>query len=150
MFADVVPAPAKKPKVKRAALQEEPTVKVSFGLPGEVEKTVDVKRPSHPCDRLAIRLDAEALDCVFSFLRLSGFIDVSEQKKADLPAGVWWNKQRGLYMVPHVGEDGKKRTKCYKDLSEATEATASSEHSSRDLPLLDADAVGNLSAGSAP
>ena len=73
VFAEVAATPKKKT--------------ISFGLAGDVDKTVVVKRPSHPCDRLALIMKAESLDNVFTFMRFAGFAGEAE-KKTDVPAGI--------------------------------------------------------------
>jgi len=124
LFADVAAPPRKQPRAKAAKLQDSPTVTVSYG--DDVEKKVLVKRPAHPCDRLAIAMNAESLENVFSYLRMAPFAEESAPKKIDDRVGVWYNKQRNNFMVPFVNQDGQKgrRVKCFKDVQEAMEAAA--------------------------
>ena len=61
--------------------------RISVGLAGDVDKTVVVKRPSHPCDRVAIIMEAKFLDNVFAFILSAGFAGEAE-KKVDVRAGV--------------------------------------------------------------
>jgi len=122
--------------MKAAKLHDSPTLTVSYGLSGDVEKTLLVKRPAHPCDRLAIAMDAESLENVFSYLRMAPFAAAGAVRQLDDRAGVWYNKQRDNFMVPFVNEDGQKRVKCFKDVQQAMHAAAMEAAATRADPVV--------------
>jgi hypothetical protein len=81
---------------------------------------LEVMRPLHPTDRLAVRVDEASLTAVVSFIRFHGFTETLKKTRDDaLPNGVWRVKKRSKCYVVCDKKDGKKRMKYYSDLCEA-------------------------------
>ena len=115
------------PPTKRARKQtEEAPATLDVLIPGVANsgpRLVKMKRPAHPCERLAIPIEPAAIEHVLLYIRMGGF-DVSMKTKEGMqgkPVGVWFNKQRNVWMVPN--SDGK-GSKCFKTLAEASAVAA--------------------------
>jgi len=122
--AAVVEPRPKKPRKR----QPDASVTVEIQLPAVADlaaRPLRVKRPSHPCERLAVPLDTGALQHILLYIHMSGFDLQKKQKVAwqdiqEKPAGAWFNKQRAVWMVP-TG-DGKRWRTCRPQLEPGADA----------------------------
>jgi hypothetical protein len=115
--------PAKKPRMRLRGEEHPSTVAIvipAFGRRGEC--TVAVKRPEHPCDRMAIPIVTDVMDHVLLFMHLSGFDEEVNEvaRPPGTPKGVWWNKSRQCFLVPVVRPDGASSKKSAKTVEECS------------------------------
>ena len=84
-------------------------------------RQVHVKRPVHPCDRVAIELDAVVIDHILAFIREMPF-DMAPDKKPQVSKGVWNCKVRGGFLIKYFDADaGKRRFKFTKSEQSAVD-----------------------------
>lgn len=121
-------------KVRRTAaavkeLRENPQM-LHVQVVGEGQKTmvIDMVRPVHPCDDLAVRLDSEMLEFIFDFIRHRGIsADLLQATRAYASSGsdgVW--KFGDGFVVKVKAEDGAKykRAKTVEQAVEMVQAMA--------------------------
>jgi hypothetical protein len=113
--------PAKKPRMRLRGDEHPATVSIvvpAFGR--RAECTVEVKRPEHPCDKMAIPIVPEVMDHILLFMHLSGFDEevTDVAKPAGTPKGVWWCRPRQCFLVPVMRPDGVLSKKCAKTVEE--------------------------------
>jgi hypothetical protein len=125
LFGDVenVSKLGKKPRMRLRGDEHPATVSIEIPAFGRrAECIVAVKRPEHPCDRIAIPVAPDVMDHILLFMHLSGFDEEMHEvaRPMGTPKGVWWSKQRQCFLVPVLRPDGASGLKSVKTLEECS------------------------------
>ena len=118
-----------------------------------ITKRVEVLRPIHPRDELAVPLNAEAIANVIKFLQISGSSQQQQKRKRsgipdDCPHGIWSRKRHNgvQYFLKAKTVDGKTTSKSYATMVGAItgiEEEIQSDEDERDRDVAEVSIDGN-------